>query len=122
MLLYVRGEFDTLTKAVQHHRSHSSYLFADLHQGSSLVESDAASDGDTSEEPSPKCNRVTSEDTRADKSQGPLEKLALNGQTVCTFYNTWGCNKGEDCSFAHYCNYPGCNKKHARAQNHKKTW
>ena len=122
MLSYVRGEFATLTETVKYHRSHSSYLFNDLHQAGSAVKTEDAEDsGTTVAEPPKKKQRGNWQEpggNRTDKRQGALEEYALNGKRLCTFYNTIGCRKGESCSFAHFCNQSGCSKKHPRTQNH----
>ena len=120
MLSYFRGELTTLTEAIQHHRSKSSYLFNDLHQTSVPVKSEEADNTcGTVAEPPQKRQRPPKSLSRGDDVRGKQpEKYALNGKEICTFYNGAGCRKGDRCAFAHYCSFSGCNKKHARSENH----
>ena len=65
MLSYVRGEFTTVTEAIQHHRSKSSYLFNDLHQNGALVKLEEPDNAeDDVAEPPPKRQRAAGGQSR----------------------------------------------------------
>ena len=138
MLSYCNGEFTNLTKAIQHHRGHSAYLFTGLRTGK------GGGKGDPKPPNTPRNDRRPppvphtppplkrprgnhnqpppagpGRQNGSDKSTFALEKVdPSTKKPLCAFYNKGSCAKGDKCGYIHKCNYPGCFKKHARCEEH----
>ena len=138
MLSYVSGEHERLKGAVEYHRGHSAYLFADVHrtgehgQGSQPAtpagkepkralpwqpetpRKEARKSGGKSD------GRGTATRTPAGKggTESFLEHHSKAGRERCKWYNKGKCNKGATCTFEHVCNFPGCGQKHPRVEHH----
>ena len=132
---YSREEFATLTAAVKHHRSESTYLFSEVNNQastSSRGQDDRGGDrGHATRGKGGKGNQRGQSPARS-RSRGrpqaggqPVksEPFALQiktskGVEICTYYNKRAGCSNKQCRKEHVCNFPGCTKRHPRCEHH----
>ena len=126
MLSWQRKEYGTFGEIITYRCAQSAYLFADIRSGRVRSRSRSrsrragqrgrASGGDDNHrEHDPKSG---GSDKVKTEWKG-LERTNANGLRRCAFFNKApGCKKVTHSADVHECDFPGCGKYHARAENH----
>ena len=128
-LAYSREEFQSLTAAIQHHRSESAYLFQDINKPpTSRGEEQERGEqrrqhserDDTSSTQMRSKGRSRSRDRRPAAAEKPfaLQTHTAQGAEICIYYNKAAGCKNSRCRHEHICNYPGCKQRHPRSEHH----
>ena len=126
MLSISKGECATVTDAAKTHMSQSAFLFQDIHMPSNGKGSKGAGKRDRTPEKSdrpPKMARTGPAGGKKAGGKGKAEepfKLETRNKdgVLCTWFNRGKCLKGDECTFIHACNFPGCGSKHMRVDKH----
>ena len=131
MMGYVLEEYATFMESVKAYRAMSPVIFADIHPtvpGQTTGDHDGGKDKRGARSKKRAHARSDSSDddfVKNDKpkkpkggGKGKKQDPPKSSKAPCRYFNKGCCDQGRDCKFAHVSDAPGCDKRHARVDQH----